>query len=67
MPENFKISMSFGSAEELKAKREKEFLALTPDERFEKFLLMMQESSIMFGRKATTPQKNFIIEKKGND
>ncbi len=67
MPEKFQQSITFGTADELRKKREKDFLALTPDERFERFLLMMQESYIMFGKKSITPPDNFVIEKDSSD
>jgi hypothetical protein len=59
----FQKSISFGTSEELKEKREREFLSLDPGERFERFLMMIQESYIMFGRKESS-KDNFIIKYK---
>ena len=57
--------ISFATKEENKLRREKEFLSLTPSERVERFIQMIQESALMFGDKRP-PKDSFQIYKKND-
>ena len=59
----FKMSITYGTASELQKKREEEFMAKDPHDRFVLFLQMIKESNLIFDHKEEKSE-NFIIRYK---
>ncbi len=58
------MKIFFETKEESNKRRLKEFLSLTPAERFERFLWLSRRSMELFGRKNIKKKDNFVIKKK---
>ncbi len=58
------MKIFFETKEESNQRRLKEFLSLTPAERFERFLWLSRHSMELFGKKNSIKKDNFVIKKK---